>query len=542
MVSIFCQIARNTAEIRCQKAFGGVSSANGMNRNPILSACFLWLLAVRLGAADESYLPAVLTPPAPPREFRGAWVATVANIDWPSKPGLTMLEQKAELLSLLDRAVQLHLNAIVFQVRPACDAFYASPLEPWSEYLTGTMGRPPTPFYDPLAYAILEAHRRGLELHAWFNPFRVRHPDAKTPAALNHVSRTHPEWVRRYAEQLWLDPGDPAVRAHVLDVVLDVVKRYDVDGVQFDDYFYPYPEKNFAGRTLDFPDDATWQKYGRPEGIARDDWRRENVNEFVQCTYHAIKAAKPWVKFGVSPFGIWRPKMPPQVRGLDAYASLYADSRLWLAQGWVDYFSPQLYWAIDPPAQSFPVLLRWWTQQNFHDRNLWPGLKAAAVGEKFTTAEILRQIQLIRAQPGAGGELFYHLRSVLDNRALGDAVHAAYTQAALVPPSPWLDDTPPEKPRLTATASHDSLRVQWSQPGPEPVWRWVFQARTNGVWTTEILPAGQTARLFSHHLPDAVAVRAVDRVGNLSAALVLSPQNLSAPRQFQTRYPVEGLK
>ncbi len=267
-----------------------------MARNRILSV-FFWLLPVLLSAA-ETYRPISLTPPSPLREFRGAWITTVGNIDWPSKPGLTVAEQKAELISLLDRAVQLKLNAVIYQVRPASDAMYASSLEPWSEYVTGTQGRAPTPFYDPLAFAIEEAHQRGLELHAWFNPFRARHFAAKSPVALNHISKTHPEFIRTYSNQLWIDPGEPAARAYVSNVVMDVVKRYDVDGVQFDDYFYPYPEKDAAGREMNFPDDASWRKYGLPKKLDRVIWRRDNINEFVRTIYESIKAAKPRVKFG----------------------------------------------------------------------------------------------------------------------------------------------------------------------------------------------------------------------------------------------------
>ena len=348
-----------------------------------------------------------------------------ANKDWPSKPGLSVAEQKAELIALLDRAVQLKLNAIVFQVRPSSDAVYASAIEPWSEYLTGTMGRAPQPFYDPLAFAIEEAHRRGLELHAWFNPFRALHPQTKSPVAPNHISRTHPELVRRYGDQFWLDPGDPAVRAHVLRVVMDVVQRYDVDGVQFDDYFYPYPEKDAAGRELEFPDDATWQKFGLASGFSnRDDWRRANVNQFIHSVYQSIKAVKPWVKFGISPFGIWRPMNPPQIRGLDAYAKLYADSRLWLANGWLDYFAPQLYWAVEPKEQSFPALLNWWVRQNPKGRHLWPGLNAANVGEKWRPEEIDRQIKVMRSPAGRARRNFLspaqsHGQSGLGHRGPG---------------------------------------------------------------------------------------------------------------------------
>ncbi|HEY3932866.1 MAG TPA: family 10 glycosylhydrolase [Verrucomicrobiae bacterium] len=490
-------------------------------RARILSALVLFLPAM-LFAQNEIYLTAAITPPEPPREFRGAWIATVANIDWPSKPGLTVNRQKTELISLLDRAAQLHLNAVIFQVRPVCDAMYASSIEPWSEYLTGTQGKAPQPFYDPLAFAIAEAHKRGLELHAWFNPFRASHPLAKSPAALNHISRTHPELVRRYGDQLWLDPGEPTVRDYVLRVVIDVVKRYDVDGVQFDDYFYPYPEKDSAGRALDFPDYATWKKYGLPNGLERGDWRRQNVNQFIQSVYQNIKAAKPWVKFGISPFGIWRPQNPPQIRGLDAYATLYADSRKWLAEGWLDYFAPQLYWPADQREQSFPVLLKWWREQNVKGRNLWPGLSAANVGAKFSANEIVRQIQITRGQ-NVNGEIFYHLKNLTDNPALAEIIRNDYPQTALVPASPWLDSTPPDKPKLFATVEKSGVRVHW-ETDKEPGWLWVLQFRANGIWTTQILPANQTSRLLENSMPDAVSIRAVDRVGNLSASMVLSPQ------------------
>ncbi len=471
---------------------------------------------------SDGYAPVSVTPPAPPREFRGAWLVTVANIDWPSKPGLSVAAQKAELISLLDRAVQLKLNAIIFQVRPASDAVYFSSLEPWSEYLTGTMGREPQPLYDPLAFAIAEAHQRGLELHAWFNPFRALHPQSKSPVAANHISRVHPEFIRRYGGQVWLDPGDPAVRAYVLRIVMDVVRRYDVDGVQFDDYFYPYPEKSAAGGELEFPDGATWRKYGQASGFFnRDDWRRANVNQFVHSVYQSIKSLKPWVKFGISPFGIWRPMNPPQIRGLDAYTKLYADSRLWLADGWVDYFAPQLYWAIDPREQSFPALLDWWIRQNPKGRHLWPGLNAANVGGKWSPNEIDRQIKVMRTRPAARGEIFYHLRNLTDNPALAAIVRADYAQAALVPASPWLDSTPPGQPRLTVFENHRSgLGVRWETAG-EPAWLWILQYRTDAVWATEILPANQTTRTFGNARPEVISITAVDRTGNLSSPAVL---------------------
>ena len=244
-----------------------------MKRRTGILFAFLLLMPAVLFAAGGVYVPAAVTPPEPTREFRGAWLVTLAvsNTDWPSKPGLSSTQQKAELTSLLDRAVELKLNAVLFQIRPMSDALYASPIEPWSEFLTGKMGQAPKPFYDPLAFAVAEAHKRGLELHAWMNPFRARHSISKSPIAANHVARTRPELVRNYDNLLWIDPGEPAARDYVLSVVMDVVRRYDVDGVVFDDYFYPYPVKDAADRVMDFPDDASWQKYGLRSGMTRGD-------------------------------------------------------------------------------------------------------------------------------------------------------------------------------------------------------------------------------------------------------------------------------
>ena len=471
--------------------------------------------------ADATYVPSNITPPAPAREFRGAWIATVANIDWPSKPGLSVAQQKAELISLLDRAAQLHFNAVLFQVRSVADAMYASPLEPWSEYLTGVQGKMPQPFYDPLALAVFEAHKRGLELHAWFNPFRAAHPQAKSPPAMNHVLRTHPEIIRHYGSQTWLDPGEPEARTRALNAVLDVVKRYDVDGIVFDDYFYPYPE---GGR--DFPDDASWKKYGVHSGLTRDDWRRANVNQFVEKVSQSIKAAKPWVQFGISPFGIWRPGVPAGIspKALDAYGKLYADARRWLAGGWVDYLAPQLYWPIAQRELSFPVLLQWWRQQNDKNHHVFAALNDAAVGAKFSADEIARQIRIVRAQSGNGGEIHYHLRSVLENSALAAVVRAEYAQPALAPAATWLDSTPPEKPRLTVAGGKNSTAVRWEKGGTEPVQWWLLQVCRNNSWATEILPAAQMSRVLDVIRPEAVSIRAVDRLGNLSAPAVLVPR------------------
>ena len=396
----------------------------------LISAIAVCLFAP--GCASGGAMKSNLIPPKLPREFRGVWIATVANIDWPSKPGLSTADQKKELVAILDRAAQLKLNAVMFQVRPACDAMYASKIEPWSEYLTGTMGKAPQPFYDPLAFAIEQAHKRGLELHAWFNPYRAHHFQTVSPISANHISRTHPNLVRSYGKYLWLDPGEPEVQDYSLSVVMDVVKRYDVDGVHFDDYFYLDPQDAGAGNQ-DFPDDASWKKYGERSGLSRDDWRRENVNSFIERVYHSIKAMKPWVKFGISPRGIWRPGNPPQIKGRDAYATLFADSRKWLAKGWVDYLAPQLYWPIEQRDQSFPALLDWWTKQNLKDRDIFAGI-AAFNAPRWTPEEIPNQIRLVRKQNGAGGYIFYSAKSLMSNTPLTEKLeHEINLQPALTP-------------------------------------------------------------------------------------------------------------
>jgi len=485
--------------------------------------------AVTLGAA--TYEPARLTPPKPQREFRGAWVATVENIDWPSKRDLSTAEQKAELLAILDRAAQLNLNTIVFQVRPACDALYASSKEPWSEYLTGTMGKAPAPFYDPLTFAVTEAHRRGLELHAWFNPYRARHEKAKSPIAASHVSRTHPELVRQYGKYLWLDPGERATQDYSLGVVMDVVRRYDVDGIHFDDYFYPYRSyggKGPDGGPVDFPDQSSWKKFGARSGLSRGDWRRQNVNEFIHRVYRTIKSTKSWVKFGVSPFGIWRPGNPPQIKGSDMYDELYCDPKSWLAHGWVDYLAPQLYWRIDPPQQSFPVLLKWWTEQNSKGRQLLAGLNtAAATTTPWSPGEIPRQIEITRKQKGVSGHLHWNMKNLNENRALADnLVRALYAEPALVPTMPWLDSTAPGKPTLEAGGkSAAGMKVSWRNSGNEKIWLWLLQTRKDGKWTNQLISGEKQSVVLSGQPPDVIALSAVDRTGNLGAPASVKRQS-----------------
>jgi uncharacterized lipoprotein YddW (UPF0748 family) len=509
---------------------------------------------MRVGTLILVVAPAVLQAqpsPAPPpvaREFRAVWVATVANIDWPSRPGLSAWEQQAELLRILNAAAALNLNAVVLQVRPAGDALYPSRYEPWSEFLTGQQGRPPEPFYDPLAFAVEEAHRRGLELHAWFNPFRARHPSDASEAARTHVSRTHPELVRPYGKYLWLDPGDEAVRRFTTGVILDVVRRYDVDGVHIDDYFYPYRESDSAGRTIDFPDDSTWARYVRAGGtLARDDWRRQNVDRFVRDLHREIKRAKPWVKFGVSPFGIWRPGNPPGTIGLDSYQEIFADSRTWLVNGWADYFVPQLYWRAADSTHAYGTLLDWWATQNVRRRHVWPGLAAYRVRDDsaggWPAWEIVEQVRVTRdvlsstgGRQGDAGAVFFSARALVENRdGLADALRSGpFAEPALVPPSPWLDDRAPARPtaRLGTDAATGGARVDFAPASGRAVRRWVVRARFPAGWTTAVLPATQRFELLTTSAasdrPDVVVVTAVDRLGNESAARVLRSPSASA--------------
>lgn len=506
----------------CTSAFQPPRSSWGFRAPSITQVLVLSAFATLwcLGVNAASYVPSVTRPPAPSREYRAAWVATVGNIDWPSSNRLSVAAQKAELTAILDRAAKLNLNAIIFQVRPGCDALYASTIEPWSEYLTGEMGKAPEPFYDPLAFAIDEAHQRGLELHAWFNPYRARHASAQSPVSPNHVSKTRPSLVREYGRYLWLDPGEKAVQDYSLSVVMDVVRRYDVDGVHFDDYFYPYKERGRDGKELDFPDDASWERYGKKSGLSRDDWRRENVNRFIERVYSSVKSAKPWVKFGVSPFGIWRPGNPPQIKGFDAYASLYADARKWFEKGWVDYFAPQLYWAIEPPEQSYPVLLKWWAQQNARHRHLVPGLNSTQTRRRWQPEEILNQIRITRKQPGASGHIHWNMSSLLGASRLADALaKEVYAQPALIPAAPWLDQTPPGKPRLGINSA--ASRVSWESSGSEPAALWLLQTRDGSRWSARVLPGSSRWAELDPKAPSAVALSAVDRYGNLSSPAVL---------------------
>lgn len=474
----------------------------------------------------------IVSAEAPPlaREFRGVWVASVANIDWPSKRTLSTAEQQAELITLLDRAVALKLNAVLFQIRPAADALYASKIEPWSEYLTGAQGRAPVPFWDPLEFAIKEAHARHLELHAWFNPYRARHTDAKSPLSATHIARTNPSLVKPYAGYLWMDPGEPAVRARTLRVVLDVVQRYDVDGIHIDDYFYPYPENDKRGREIPFPDDRSWKRYRREGGtLTRADWRRRNVDLLVQALDEGVHKTKPWVRFGVSPFGIWRPGYPTQVRGFDAFEKLYADARKWLREGWVDYFTPQLYWPTTKREQAYPALLDWWVSENVQGRHMWPGnftSRAGGAGSgAFSVGELVEQIRVTRAQPGATGNVHFSMKSFLNNQAgMNDALLVGpYAAPALVPATPWLKAAAPPLPSVRVSDSPGGTRLLLRTSGTAVPWQYAIRLRTDTAWITVVVSGTTTSWAIPKGTsPTAVSVVSLNRVGTESAPVAVS--------------------
>lgn len=396
------------------------------------------------------------------RELRGVWVASVFNIDWPSRTAMTETDAKAELTRLLDAMRKLGANAINLQIRPASDALYASTLEPWSRVLSGIEGVGPG--WDPLAYAVTEAHARGLELHAWLNPYRAASNKSQTLAP-NHVAKVYPAYAYPYGTALVMDPGAKVVRDHVTSVVRDIVRRYDVDGIVFDDYFYPYP---VSGVT--FPDDATYAAYTGAGGtLSRSDWRRQNVNEFIGDVSAAIAAEKPWVRFGVSPFGIWRPGNPAGVTGLDAYETLSSDALAWLDGGFIDYVAPQLYWTTTSTGQPFGALLDWWTAQaSARGRWAMPALNVSKIGTTdWSLDEYRKQLTLIRAanpKGATGAVLFSAKHLVADAGGLASMIGSeAWSAPALPPPLSTARSSTFDPP--TVTASGDTVMLSHEKAG-----------------------------------------------------------------------------
>ncbi len=515
--------------------------------------------AQQSAATPATSVPLAL-PPAVPREFRAAWVSPIYDRgfrDWPSSPGLSPDQQRAELEKLLDDAASIGLNAVILHVRLAGDALYPSKYAPWSALFSGQSGVGPSPSYDPLAFAVQAAHARGLQLHAWFNPFRAALPGVPGKAASTHVTRQHPEWVVKYGTQTWIDPGIPAARKYVLETILDVARRYDVDGIHLDDYFYPYRESRTYTRRvkkkrvrvheeIPFPDARSWKRYGAANGFTdRDAWRRANIDDFVQSLYTGVKAIKPTMVVGISPFGIWRPGSPSGITGLDSFSEIYADSRRWLAQGWVDYLAPQLYWQVDGVQDRFRALDSWWLGENPMRRFVWPGLYTSRVFgglDSWPTDEIETQIATIRdARAGsadAPGHVHFRLRALLaDNARVARSLAGEYAQRALVPAFTWLGASPPSAPSIATTPATTAVSMI-SGDGVAPRW-WLIQVRgVGGGWTTTIQPGAATqvtVESLSASSPDEIAVTAVSATGVESEPAVIAWPPVSNAPAAKTR-------
>ncbi len=412
---------------------------------------------------------------SPKREFRGAWIATISNIDWPSKQGLPAIKQQEQFIQRLEQLKAVGCNAVIVQIRPSADAFYASKIEPWSHYLTGRQDEPPSPYYDPLVFMVNETHKRNMEFHAWFNPFRALVDSKKNPNPPGHVTRTHPEWVISYGGKSYLDPGIPEARQYVISVIADVVKRYDIDAVHLDDYFYPY---RIAGKP--FGDAKTYNKYGQGKDMA--DWRRNNVSLFISLLNTEIKHIKPHMKLGISPFGVWRnkskdPEGSATRAGQTNYDDLFADVLLWMQKGWIDYLMPQLYWEHSNHAAPFGELMPWW-YGHCYKRHVYYGLglyrmSDAPTGPWKSVNELLWQMRDIREQCPNTGYCLYSARCLdLIKAPIKDSLKQGVARyPALVPAMPWLDSVAPAAPVLAIEVSAGGTHLKWQEvnPAKEPL-------------------------------------------------------------------------
>jgi uncharacterized lipoprotein YddW (UPF0748 family) len=398
----------------------------------------------------------------PKREFRAAWIATVVNLDWP-KSG-NPATQKQEMIDMLDDLNEIGINAVIFQVRTECDALYDSPYDPWSYWLTGRQGVAPSPYYDPLEFTVKEAHARGMEVHAWFNPYRAQRTVGSYTIAANHVSKLHPEWTITIGTWQFLDPGLPPVREYVTNVVMDVVNRYDVDGIHADDYFYPYPPNQITNQ-----DAQTYADYN-PGSLSLGDWRRENVNTLIEMIYDSVQIVKPHVKFGMSPFGIWKNGVPTGITGLDAYNTIYCDGVAWMQRQIVDYLTPQLYWPYGG-GQDYGKLLPWWAGVT-NNRHLYPGMGAYRIVNWPSPDEMPRMIRQNRSTSNVYGEVYFRAQAgLIDNpRGFADSLKEDYYKyPALLPVMDWKDMQAPnivQNLRYEALTSGGSSALVWDLPAP----------------------------------------------------------------------------
>ncbi len=405
-------------------------------------------------------------PATPKRQLRAMWISSVANIDWPSRTGLSVAAQQAEFRAWLDLAVAKRMNAVVVQVRPTADAFWPSSYEPWSQWLTGTQGG--NPGYDPLAFMVAETHARNLEFHAWFNPYRIANHDDPSRLISSHPARRNPGWRFAYGGKLYYNPGIPEVRDFIEDAIMDTVSKYDVDGVHLDDYFYPYP---VSGQAI--PDAAAYAQYGGSFSNVGD-WRRENVNLLVRELDQRIHAAKSHVSFGISPFGIWRNNgtdpLGSRTSGLQSYDAIYADSRKWVKQGWVDYLAPQIYWHMGFATAPYEVLTAWWSDVvRGTGVQLVVGqaaYRAGASGQDAAwqdPAELSDHLTDNRQHPEVAGDIFFSAKDVRADRigAFTRVVNAHYTRPALLPARGTAAG--PAAPSITsATRGSNGVQLVWT--------------------------------------------------------------------------------
>jgi len=384
---------------------------------------------------------AMVSAQAKKREMRAVWIATVANIDWPSQRNLNVKQQKAELLQILDSCAALNINTIVLQIRPTADAFYTSTLEPWSHWLTGKQGVRPQTFYDPLQFAIDESHKRFIDVHVWLNPYRVTNSDNLDLLSKDHLYYKNKDLFVKYGGKYYFDPGLDETRAFLNKVVEDIVQRYDVDAIHFDDYFYPYKVAN-----EEFPDYKSFRD--NPRGYSpmqKDDWRRNNVNMIIAELQQTIKSIKPWVEFGISPFGVWRnkssdPRGSDTQAGVQNYDDLYADILKWLNEGTIDYVTPQLYWEIGKKVADYAVLAKWWSE-NSYGKNLYVGLYATQLGNKDAAAawrkgnELARQMQHNKAYKEIDGVILFSAKGILKNlQGINDSLRSNYFKYPAITP------------------------------------------------------------------------------------------------------------
>ncbi len=401
---------------------------------------------------------------SPKRELRAAWIATVMNIDWPSGKGLSVAQQQQEFVTLLDTLKQIGMNAVIVQVRPVADGFYPSSYEPWSEYLSGTQGRASEPYYNPLSFMIGQARLRGLEFHAWFNPYRAS-MNENLRYADNHPIRQHPEWFVQYGGKYYYDPGNPDAREFVLRSIMETVKHYDFDAVHFDDYFYPYRIAN-----VEFPDSCSHEAFGKNSFRNKDDWRRDNVDYFVRELSRRIRQEKPHMKFGISPFGVWRnidrdSTGSKTQAGQTNYDDLYADVLKWLREGWIDYVTPQLYWNIGFKVADYKVLVDWWSKHTY-GKHLYIGQGVYRIGGKGweDPDELLNQVTVNRGYASVHGSMYFSAKTFLRNKnGVNEKMSGIYPYKALIPVMDWLPSHRPATPVLTNVSGNtrEGILLEW---------------------------------------------------------------------------------